>query len=210
VSQRPDLIPEGLPDHLPEGEQLVWHGKPDWRRLAVSAFHVRKVAIYFAAIAGLETAYGLAQGDSFADAARNVPFLAACAILACDILAIWAWATARTTDYTLTTKRALIRSGLALPVIINLPFRQIDGASFALTGQGHGNICLKPGGGTRLAKLLLWPHSKPWNLTKPQPAFREIANAEAVATRLAFMLGGAMPQPETQARRIEPGFVAAE
>ena len=41
----------GLPDHLPKGERLLWQGAPDWRLLAIQAFHVRKVAIYFALIA---------------------------------------------------------------------------------------------------------------------------------------------------------------
>ena len=38
----------GLPSALPAGERVVWQGAPDWRSLAVHAFHVRKVAIYFA------------------------------------------------------------------------------------------------------------------------------------------------------------------
>ena len=37
----------GLPGPLPEGETILWQGAPDWRVLAVQAFHVRAVAIYF-------------------------------------------------------------------------------------------------------------------------------------------------------------------
>ena len=37
----------GLPEPLPAGERMIWQGKPDWRALALRAFHVRKVAIYF-------------------------------------------------------------------------------------------------------------------------------------------------------------------
>ena len=38
----------GLPSALPAGEHVVWQGAPDWRSLAVQAFHVRKIAVYFA------------------------------------------------------------------------------------------------------------------------------------------------------------------
>jgi len=38
----------GLPSALPAGERVVWQGAPNWKRLAIHAFHVRKVALYFA------------------------------------------------------------------------------------------------------------------------------------------------------------------
>ena len=38
----------GLPEPLPRGERLLWQGRPDWRQLALHAFHVRKLAFYFA------------------------------------------------------------------------------------------------------------------------------------------------------------------
>ena len=37
----------GLPSALPPGERILWQGAPDWRSLAVHAFHVRKIALYF-------------------------------------------------------------------------------------------------------------------------------------------------------------------
>ena len=39
---------DGLPERLPEGETLLWQGRPSWRQLALRAFHVREIAIYFA------------------------------------------------------------------------------------------------------------------------------------------------------------------
>ena len=38
----------GLPEALPADEHILWQGRPDWAALAVHAFHVRKVALYFA------------------------------------------------------------------------------------------------------------------------------------------------------------------
>jgi Bacterial PH domain len=210
VTNQPDIIPEGLPDHLPDGENLIWQGKPDWKRLAINAFHVRKVAAYFAVVILGQGALRLGNGASWAEALQAVPVLTGLGFAACGILLALAYASAKTTRYTLTSKRALMKVGIALPVIINLPFRQVDGVSFANTGAGCGTIVFKTGGETRLAYLLLWPHAKPWHLTKPQPAFRDIPDVEAVASRLAFALGGHMPIVETEYDVAHGNMVPAE
>ena len=210
MTTQPDIIPEGLPDHLPEGETLIWQGKPAWQRLAIDAYHVRKVAAYFAVIIVAQAAVNLNNGQPWQDALSAVPVLAGLAFAACGLLLALAYASAKTTSYTLTSKRALMRVGIALPVIINLPFKQIDGVSFALTGKGCGTIVFKTGGGIRLAYLLLWPHAKPWNLTKPLPAFRDIPNVEVVASRLAFALGGQMPMVENVGHALSGAMVPAE
>lgn len=207
MSQNPDIIPEGLPDHLPEGERLIWQGRPDWKSLAINAFHIRKVAAYFVVIIVAQGAFKFANGGA---AFESVPGLLGLALAACAILAVMAYASSKTTRYTLTSKRVLMKIGIALPVIINLPLRQIDGASFAQTGNGFGNIIFKTGGETRLAYLLLWPHAKPWHLTKPQPAFRDIADVENVASRLTFALGGQMPVSEKQSAAPQGQMVPAE
>jgi Bacterial PH domain len=210
VTQQPDIIPEGLPDHLPEGERLVWQGRPDWFRLAINAFQVRKVAIYFGIIILGQGAYKLFHGATPFEAVQSVPIIASLGAAACSMLLVLAYASAKTSHYTLTNKRAMMKVGLALPVIINIPFRQVDGVAFAATGKTHGNICFKTSGETRLAYLMLWPHCKPWHMAKPQPSFRAIPDVEAVAQRLAFVLGGQMPVAETTHPVREFNMVPAE
>jgi hypothetical protein len=210
LNTQSDVIPHGLPDHLPEGERLLWQGKPDWQRLAINAFHVRKVAIYFVALIVGQAVWKLTDGASIVEALHAMPLLAGLGFAACAILTGFAYASARTTHYTLTNKRALMKVGIALPVIINLPLRQIDGVSFAHTGKGCGTICFKTGGNTRLAYLLLWPHAKPWNMSKPQPAFRDIADVEGVASRVASTMGGQMPVAESQFEVSHGHMVPAE
>jgi hypothetical protein len=206
----PDIVPDGLPDHLPEGERMLWQGRPDWKRLAIDAFHVRKVAIYFAAIIVLQAVYRLPQSESVAAAFANAPALIACAIAACGILAFIAYLSAKTTRYTLTNKRALMRIGITLPITVNVPYAKVDAVSFANTGNDCGTICFKPGGDVRLAYLMLWPHMKPWNFSKPQPAFRDITDVDAVASRLASLLGGRMPVSEQSAAVPQPNMIPAE
>jgi hypothetical protein len=40
----------GLPERLPSDEFIVWQGAPDVAALAYSAFHFRKLALYFAVL----------------------------------------------------------------------------------------------------------------------------------------------------------------
>jgi Bacterial PH domain len=210
VSQKPDIIPHGLPDHLPDGERLIWQGKPNWKHLAVNAFQVRKVAIYFGAIILGQGVYKLLHGATPLEAAQSIPIIAALGLIACSMLLALAYASAKTSHYTLTNKRCLMKVGLALPVIINVPFRQVDGVAFATTSGTSGNICFKTAGETRLAYLMLWPHCKPWYMAKPQPAFRDIPDVEVVAQKLAFTLGGQMPIAETSNPAPNYNMIPAE
>jgi hypothetical protein len=200
VSNQHDIIPDGLPDHLPDGERLLWQGRPDWKRLAINAFHVRKVALYFLLIIVVQAAARIWHQQNTAEAVRLTPYLVLMAVAAMSILLLFAYASAKTTLYTLTSKRLLMKVGIALPAYINLPLRQIDSASYADTGKGCGTIVFRTSGSTRLAYLLLWPHARPWHFTKPYPALRDVPQGEAVAMRVAEALGGmrrvAVPKPE--------------
>jgi hypothetical protein len=210
VTPENDIIPEGLPDHLPQGEKLVWQGRPDWWQLAVHAFHVRKVVVYFAVIIAGDVALNAGRGTSVSAILSTASVLAGLAVAACGILMLLAYVSARSTHYTLTNKRALMKVGIALPAIINIPYRQVDAVSFAITHADRGNIVFRTSGETRLAYLLLWPHARPWHLSKPQPAFRDIPNVEAVASRLAAVIGGQMPEAAAVHAGLPGQMVPAE
>ena len=79
----------GLPAHLPEGEKLLWQGAPEWRDLAIRAFHVRKVAIYCGVLLLLPGAVALGDGGSVLDAAWAMLKLAPLAVGAVAIVAAW-------------------------------------------------------------------------------------------------------------------------
>ena len=40
----------GLPEPLPPGETLLWQGSPRWWSLALDAYRVRALAVYFGVI----------------------------------------------------------------------------------------------------------------------------------------------------------------
>jgi len=207
----------GLPEKLPVGETLLWQGSPDWKALAISAFHVRKVAVYFA----LLLAWHLATraGDSVADLAMTVAWHGALAAVTIGILSLLARLYARGTIYTLTTKRIVIRSGLALPVTLNLPLALLDTAALTIQPLGTDSIALSVTQPNRVAWLVLWPNARPWHFNNPQPMLRCIRDAAVVAPLLKRALeaetGGSQPrvalrpQPQPDAGEIADGATIA-
>jgi hypothetical protein len=157
----------GLPEALPAGERILWQGSPDWKLLAAEAFHVRRLSLYFALMIALQAVMSW-DGDLS------------------GLLAFTAWLSASTTMYTLTNKRVVMRIGIVLTLSFNLPLRWIQAAQIRPCGDtaGHGDIALDLKGDDRIAYLHLWPHARAWNIKKPQPTLRCIADAEQVGAQL--------------------------
>lgn len=174
----------GLPEPLPAGERLLWQGRPDWRKLAREAFHIDAVAIYFALMVMLQA---LLSWRSQASVETNVvPLLwsITLAIAALGLLALSAWLSARTTLYTLTSKRVVMRIGIVLTVSFNLPLRWIAEAQLKPGADGCGDIALALKGSDRIAYLHLWPHARAWYLRKPQPSLRCLPDVAQVGELL--------------------------
>jgi hypothetical protein len=189
----------GLPEHLPKDEQLLWQGAPRWQDLAIHAFHVRKVIWYFVALGVIQALLRLPEGTTFAEATWPFVWLIPMGLAAAAILTFIAYVSARTTVYSITSKRVVMRIGIALPVTFNLPFRLIDGAALRLYGNGSGDIPLTLASGEHIAYLLLWPHARPFRYRNPQPCLRAIPEVQTVADLLAQSLGNA-PQASSAAR----------
>ena len=181
---------KGLPEVLPAGERMLWQGSPRWQDMAAHAFHVRKVAVYFAAITLMTIIFRLADGASFMEAVRPILWYLPLSLAAVGILSGLAWASARTTIYTITTKRIVLRIGIALPISLNLPFTLIESAGLRAYATGAGDIPVELKGEDRLAWLILWPHARPFHLKHPQPMLRAIPDAAKVASLLGDALQG--------------------
>jgi hypothetical protein len=175
----------GLPGLLPPGESIIWQGSPDWKVLARTAFHTRLVAGYFALLAAWAFVSGLAAGTSSPMAFFGFGATVLAGAASVGLLYLIAWASARTTIYTLTEKRIVLRIGIALPKCINLPLSAIGAADLAERGAGLGDISLTPTATQRLGYLALWPHARPWHLATPQPMLRALPEASRVAAMIA-------------------------
>ena len=165
----------GLPGELPADETILWQGSPDWKQLAADALHIRLTALYFAVIA----VWALAQGDY-----NSAIGVAALGMVVLAMQLLFAWGVGRTTIYTLTSKRVVLRIGVALNKCINLPLTEIEAADLRLLGAGHGTIVLKLKGVPRLGYFMLWPHVRSLRMMRPQPLLRAIPQAQMVGQLL--------------------------
>ncbi len=183
----------GLPEELPEGETLLWQGAPNWLSVARRVYHAHWVAIYFAALLAWRALSSYAAGDSVAAfAVQSIP-LVIVATLGLGLLALLAFFTQRTTLYSITSRRLVMRYGIAMPIRMNIPFAQIGSADLNTHADGTGDITLLTNGATRLAYLHLWPHARPWYVTKTQPMMRSLDNPSGVANILSKALVDAHP-----------------
>ncbi len=175
----------GLPGKLPDGEEVVWQGAPNWRTLARRVFHVRAVAIYFAIlIFATGVAAVVIDGASIWTGILSALIVVPIALAGLAILiGLAAWH-ASTTVYTITNRRVVLRYGVAVQLAINLPFNEILEASLLELGGEHGEIPLRMGGTGRLAYLHLWPHARPGHLREAQPMLRCVPDAAKVARML--------------------------
>ncbi len=190
----PGRRPHGLPGPLPGEEKLLWQGAPDWRGVARRVLHGRMLALYF----GLLVAVCLARAAAEETAAM---WLSVCALvilgsIALGLLAGFAVLISRTTVYTITDRRVVLRIGVALAASFNLPFTQIEQASVKLLPDGSGEIAMLMSGRTRIGWLQLWPHARPWRTQRVQPMMRCVPDAARVAELLSRQLRASVDRNE--------------
>ncbi|RKT43397.1 photosynthetic complex putative assembly protein PuhB [Thiocapsa rosea] len=195
----------GLPEHLPPGEEMLWQGAPRWTALARRAFHVRKVAVYFAIILVWRIFADLSAGETAAEVVVGALWILALGVVSIGGLVLLAWAMARSTVYTITTRRLVMRFGVALPMIVNFPFAQIHSAQMKRHSDDTGDIPIILVASTRTSYTVMWPHVRPWHFAKPQPMLRAIPDVGRVAEILSDALNRYLAQTETGAAHAEAG-----
>ena len=183
-----DFLPEGtlrgMPGPLPRGERLLWQGAPTTAGILVRVFHARPVALWFCGWASVFAAGAGSPGRAAVTA--GAVLLTGAAALA--LLWLLSWLTHRTTVYTITDRRVVLHAGIALPVTHNLPFAQIENGALRGFADGSGDIPLRLQPGLRIAYLQLWPHVRPWHVSRTEPMLRSVPEAESVARLLVQAL----------------------
>jgi hypothetical protein len=185
----------GLPELLPEGETILWQGSPEWKSAAREIMHADIVAGYFTLLALWPFASAWIWQTSYTDAVAGMGRTLVIGALAVGVLVLIAWLTQRTTIYTITTRRVVMRFGIALPMTINIPFTQIETAAVNRHPDGTGDLALTTKGPLKLAYLNLWPHARPWQVKNAEPTLRSIPNADQVAGLLAQAMTGVPVRP---------------
>lgn len=180
-----DIEPiRGLPGDLPPGEAILWQGTPDARVFARSALGARWIGGYFALLVGWAMVAGTPLGALIT---------AGFGLLALGLAYGFAYLVARSTVYTITNRRVVLRIGVALSKCINLPLVKLTAADLRNLGAGFGDIALSLQGQSMLGYAMLWPHTRPFRFASPQPMLRALPDAAEAAGILAKATAALVP-----------------
>lgn len=175
----PGEVPEEVSDAIlrrhPD-EAILWRGKPDFLRLAATAFHTNTIAVYFVLLVVIAVVAG---------SSGNAMMIAGLGVAGVMILYGLAYLAAKKSTYILTSHRFVLLTGVALEKRISIPLKHIGAAHLKQRSGGYGDIALEISGDQRLGYFILWPHARPLRMLTPQPLLRVIPNAEQVAMKIA-------------------------
>lgn len=175
----------GLPESLPSGEAILWQGTPDFHDMAIRVFHLRKAVLYFVVLLAARAVQLWLSDVGLISTFMSMLLPIFLATVALAAVVTLAWLSARTTVYTLTDQRVVMRVGIVLTLTFNLPFKHISAAALQVTGKGFGDIPLSLAGNTRIAWIHLWPHARSWHLARPEPMLRCVPDAAVLAAQLS-------------------------
>ncbi len=178
----------GLPGPLPVGERIVWQGNPRAAAIARHSLKVRWIAGYFAVMLAWLVVTGLYFARAPFDIAMSLAIMALAGGLVIGLAHWLAWGVARTTTYTITTRRIVMRFGIALPKAFNLPYSQIESVDVRERGHGLGEIALRFKPGIKLNWFIFWPHVRGLRMGRMEPQLIGIADIGTVASLLATQL----------------------
>lgn len=202
----------GLPERPSQGEKILWQGGPSAWGVARRVLHMDLLAVYFAVLIVWRAGNLYSAGASIGSIGAGLAVDVALAAAALAILALIARAIARSTIYTITSKRVAMRFGVALPITYNLPYAKIQSVGVREYGDRSGDLPIRLEAGTRLAYAVLWPHVRPWRLRAPEPMLRIVPDCRRVAAilgeALAAHAGEAKWHVQSPAR--VPAGIAAE
>ena len=175
----------GLPEVLPEGEVILWQGAPSALAMARRGFHGTLIAIYFGVLAASSAISSLMEGMAPVPAVLSGAHFILIGAVAFGIVALLGYAVHKTTLYTITSKRVVMRFGMALPMTLNIPFTQIAAADVKLFANGAGDVAFAAKNGLPVTYVHLWPHSRGFKFAQPQPTLRCVPDAKGVGELLA-------------------------
>lgn len=202
---------------LPQGETVLWRGKPDWRHLALDAFYAPWVLLYFVEIGTWHLATTLHDGGSRADALAAASVVLIPLAISLGLVSLLAWLSARSTVFTLTDRRIVMCYGVALPALINVPLSTIELLKLRRGFAGRGDIAFSLPRVGRLSFHQIWPYARPWHLFPASPMLRAVPDVaglavifadavKAAAERDALSVSPRAEQPAANQPTSAPGF----
>lgn len=217
----------GLPAHLPKGEHIVWQGRPELKLVMRYIARIRWIAGYFAVLAIWTIMVGINDGEALGAILLSLGYVGLGFALVYGLAYLFARGIQKTTLYTITNARVVMRVGIALSASFNLPFKQILGADMRLNHDQSGDIALALAPGHGLSSAVFWPHQKGavWKKLSPQmiclPDAKEAAEILALQLKAYLARNAGQNMNDEQAGRLldhnqgakrshDAGLVAAE
>jgi hypothetical protein len=175
----------GLPERLPAQEHILWQGSPHTGLVFYQVFHARALAVYFGLILALRGAHQFSMTGSWAEAFAAATWLAPLFVLALGLFWALAGLVAKTTVYTITDRRVVMRVGIVLSLTFNIPLSRLQSADVRHIGaKGAGEIALALRPEDKIAYFHLWPHARPWRFAHPEPMLRCLPAVTGIAELL--------------------------
>ena len=176
-------VHKNILDAIPEGESILWKGKPSFWGFSWYFFGLKLLAFYLI-ILSVVFAARLTVTDFFtAFVVDFLPFLLS-GILTSFILMALAKIQSQSSVYIITENRVIIKSGAALSFLISMPFKKIKAVNLQKRKGSLGTISFELNSGKRVPYISCWPSVRPWRFKKTEPAFSCIENVDEVATIL--------------------------
>ena len=190
----------GLPENLPDGEKIVWQGRPESQPFARRVMKTRWMLGYFGVLILWAIAAAIHDGRTVGSILFSVAVLGLLTALLLGLCELYALGVRKTTLYTITNERIVMRIGVALSLTLNIPFRQIAAVNRVDFPDGTGTLTVQLKNEQRFAWLILWPHTRPWHFAAPEPALRCIGDVDAATQALLRNLSqhGAASAPATK------------
>ncbi|MEY3095963.1 MAG: photosynthetic complex putative assembly protein PuhB [Burkholderiaceae bacterium] len=192
----------GLPEQLPSGERILWQAGPSARLIFWSVFRGRLLLAYFVLMLLLRGSFMYTDTGSVAQTAAAVSWLGLLFLVALGLFAWLSLLIAKTTVYTITDKRLVMRIGIVLNLSFNIPLRRIQAADVRRLANGTGEIAISLHPDDKIAYPHLWPHARPWHLANPQPMLRGLPKVGPVAS-LFEAAWRAQQSPSAQVSQVQ-------
>ena len=182
-----------LAESLPEDESLIWQGRPEPKAIALRAMYLWYVVAYLLVLVLLRTGFLVMSDAPMSEWSALLAWQLLASLFIVGIILGLAVLYGRSTVYTLTNRRLILRTGAAVPIHVNFPLEQIASADLKVFSDGTGDIALKLENSDKLYWLLLWPNVRSWWVRPLQPLLRGLRDFELAASALASAASAQSP-----------------
>ena len=145
---------KGLPELPPEGEHILWQGRPDGLALSLASSQSAVGRGIFRPARGLAVRVAVSIWFRFARP-RSTPCRSCPRRVVLGLLLIFGIIQARATVYTVTNRRIAMRIGAALTLTLNLPYTRSARPIWPLRPAAPARSRCRCWGGPRFAYLTL-------------------------------------------------------